>query len=120
MCEQRIFGVNDARIAQNVLAALLTALKPEDRADGRVRAWFEEFTNQGGKTLLLNLRIVEPVRGENSIAIQDVRASLVGGVLVVACEATAAWIRQIENLSRRHSRTRRLMAAMVALFSMFF
>lgn len=117
---QRVVRVNGACVVQEVLTALSRALKPERRADTRMRARFEEFTKQGGKTLLLNVRLVEPVPGENPTAIQDIRASLVGSVLVIACEATAAWIRQIENLSRRHFRTTHLIAAIVALFSMFY
>ena len=101
--ERHVFTLEEPSLIRTVL----NVLSAEGESDGsgplRTCTKLGELANQGCDALLLNLRVMEEPHEPTSPKIRNVGASLLGGILVVACQVTAPWIRQIEELSRCRS-----------------
>jgi hypothetical protein len=99
--KRHVLTIDKPPLIRNVLNALVAGIESEGNAPPGICKRLEDFAKQGCDALLLNLRVVEEALDGTPAKIRNVRASLVGGVLVVACLVPTPWMLQIEELSRR-------------------
>jgi hypothetical protein len=98
--ERHVLTIEDLPVIREVLNALSAGAGANSNGSAQTRQRLKEFAKQGCEALILNMRVVEESLEDKLPEIKG--ASLVGGVLVVACVVTSTWILQVEELSRRH------------------
>ncbi len=100
--ERQVLTIDKPPVIKRVLGALSAGVRFDAGLATETRKKLEEFSKQGCNRLILNLRVIKTPFGGTPPAIRDLRACLVGGVLVVTGEVTPPWILQIREQCRRH------------------
>ena len=97
--ERHVLTIEEPPAIRDVLNVLSAEGNYESSVSAPTRQRLKEFATKGCDALILNLRVVKESLYGTPPMIKG--ASLVGGVLVVACVVTSPWILRIEKLSHR-------------------
>jgi hypothetical protein len=101
--ERHVFTLEEPPVIRTVLNVLSAGVESDGSGPLGTCNMLGEFAKRGCNALLLNLRVMEEPLEPTSPKIRNVGATLLGGVLIVACQVTAPWILQIEELSHCRS-----------------
>ena len=101
--ERHVFTIEEPPVIRTVLHALSAGVESDGSGPLGTCKMLGEFAKRGCDALLLNLRVIEEPLEPTSPEIRNVGASLLGGILIVACQVTAPWILQSEEFRRRPS-----------------
>lgn len=104
--QRQIVTIDEPFTIRTVLEALCQAARSEISAPTETLTNLEGLAKLGCESLILNVRIAAESVAEGLAKVWSVRASLVGGVLVVSCVAAAAWLERVESLSSHFGRNR--------------
>lgn len=100
--ERHVLTIDKPPVIKRVLDVLSAGVESDGSLPAETRKGLEEFSRQGCSRLILNLRVIKAPFGGASAAIVNLRACLLGGVLVITGQVTPPWILRIREHSRRH------------------
>lgn len=101
--ERHVFTLEEPAVIRAVLNALSAGVESGGSGPLGTYTLLGGFAKRGCDALLLNLRVIEEPLDPTSPKIKNVGTTFLGGVLVVACQVTAPWIPQIEEISHCRS-----------------
>lgn len=100
--KRQVLVFEDQSAIEKVLNVLSAGIDSECGIFSVVRENLEGFGKHGCKSLMLTVRLEEQSQSAESSGISNISAYVLGTVLVVNCQATAAWITYIVGLHRQH------------------
>ena len=115
--ERYILTLEDRPLILKALNTLSTGLDSQGGETLSTLKRLEEFAKEGCGGLILKLDTIEELLGGTPQEVRNLRASLIGGVLVVTCQVTSQEVLRIKVLTRRHSLPKHLISSFDALFS---
>ena len=115
--ERHVLTIEDRPLILKALNTLSTGLGSQGEETLRTLKRLEEFVKEGCGGLILKLDTIEELLGGTPQGVRNLRASLIGGVLVVTCQVTSREALRIKVLTRRQSLPKHLISNFDALFS---
>ena len=115
--ERHVLTIEDRPLILKALNTLSTGLGSQGKETLRTLKRLEEFVKEGCGGLILKLDTIEELLGGTPQGVRNLRASLIGGVLVVTCQVTSREALRIKLLTRRQSLPKHLISNFDALFS---
>ena len=115
--ERHVLTIEDRPLILKALNTLSTGLGSQGKETLRTLKRLEEFVKEGCGGLILKLDTIEELLGGTPQGVRNLRASLIGGVLVVTCQVTSREALRIKVLTRRHFHPKHLISNFDVLFS---
>ena len=115
--ERHVLTIAERPLILKALDTLSTGLESERGETLGTLKRLEEFAKEGCGGLILKLDTIEELLGGTPQGVRNLRASLIGGVLVVTCQVTSREVLRIKLLTRRQSLSKHLMSSFDAFCS---
>ena len=109
-----VLTIDEPAVIRKVLKTLSAAIVSEPCKSPEIGRQLKAFAKRECDAVILNLRVIEESSGDPAPKV--VGASLVGGVLVIACIGTNSWLLQIEKLTHRASVPKSLVSGLASFF----
>ncbi len=120
VAERQVFTIDEPLLIRNILGLFSARAKFEGSESSGICRRLEGLAKQGCEMLILNLRLLDESLEETAAASRNLRASLVGGVLVVTGQVTGSLIFEIEKLAHQHFFPTHLFSSLNAFVQSFF
>lgn len=119
--ERRIFVVEKAPGVRNALCALLAGIGGEGDVVPSRRETQERISEANCDRLILDLRYAPTAPGPATPRVKNLKASLVGGILLVTGEVSDTTVfRRIEDFGLRHFSLKHMTSSLHAFIRMLF